>query len=151
IRTRVAVRERAATLSFEATIKLHPRIEETALRTFMVCSRIPILLRSSRGRQKKPPESAVFCGFSLERAKGFEPSTPTLARLCSTPELRPRSEGAHHTGRKPDCKCAARREMRGPRGPVKPRPGGLPDALRHRSRGLRTAPCPLHLRNFSPA
>src|SRR3546814_15949357 len=24
----------------------------------------------------------------LERAKGFEPSTPTLARLCSTPELR---------------------------------------------------------------
>ncbi len=27
----------------------------------------------------------------LERAKGFEPSTPTLARLCSTPELRPRS------------------------------------------------------------
>jgi len=21
----------------------------------------------------------------LERAKGFEPSTPTLARLCSTP------------------------------------------------------------------
>jgi hypothetical protein len=28
----------------------------------------------------------------MERAKGFEPSTPTLARLCSTPELRPRSE-----------------------------------------------------------
>ena len=27
----------------------------------------------------------------LERAKGFEPSTPTLARLCSTPELHPRS------------------------------------------------------------
>ena len=26
----------------------------------------------------------------MERAKGFEPSTPTLARLCSTPELRPR-------------------------------------------------------------
>ncbi len=25
----------------------------------------------------------------MERAKGFEPSTPTLARLCSTPELRP--------------------------------------------------------------
>ncbi len=30
-------------------------------------------------------------GKKLERAKGFEPSTPTLARLCSTPELRPRS------------------------------------------------------------
>ena len=27
--------------------------------------------------------------MELERAKGFEPSTPTLARLCSTPELRP--------------------------------------------------------------
>src|SRR3954466_9891722 len=25
----------------------------------------------------------------LERAKGFEPSTPTLARSCSTPELHP--------------------------------------------------------------
>ena len=25
----------------------------------------------------------------VERAKGFEPSTPTLARLCSTPELHP--------------------------------------------------------------
>ena len=28
-------------------------------------------------------------GGVLERAKGFEPSTPTLARLCSTPELHP--------------------------------------------------------------
>ena len=28
--------------------------------------------------------------LSLERAKGFEPSTPTLARSCSTPELHPR-------------------------------------------------------------
>jgi hypothetical protein len=27
--------------------------------------------------------------WKMERAKGFEPSTPTLARLCSTPELRP--------------------------------------------------------------
>ena len=36
----------------------------------------------------------------LERAKGFEPSTPTLARLCSTPELRPlwRSEPADRLG-----------------------------------------------------
>ncbi len=25
----------------------------------------------------------------MERAKGIEPSTPTLARLCSTDELRP--------------------------------------------------------------
>ena len=27
--------------------------------------------------------------LEMERAKGFEPSAPTLARLCSTPELRP--------------------------------------------------------------
>jgi hypothetical protein len=25
----------------------------------------------------------------MERAMGFEPTTPTLARLCSTPELHP--------------------------------------------------------------
>lgn len=31
----------------------------------------------------------IFIGGKLERAKGFEPSTPTLARLCSTPELHP--------------------------------------------------------------
>ena len=30
-------------------------------------------------------------GFELERVKGFEPSTSTLARLRSTPELHPRS------------------------------------------------------------
>ena len=28
--------------------------------------------------------------IKMERKKGFEPSTPTLARLCSTPELLPR-------------------------------------------------------------
>ena len=32
----------------------------------------------------------------MERAKGFEPSTPTLARLCSTPELRPRCNRIGH-------------------------------------------------------
>jgi hypothetical protein len=36
-----------------------------------------------RSGMKKPPFLAVFCGFLLERAKGFEPSTPTLARLWS--------------------------------------------------------------------
>ena len=30
----------------------------------------------------------------LERAKGFEPSTPTLARSCSTPELHPHPKQA---------------------------------------------------------
>ena len=35
--------------------------------------------------------SPNLCGVLeiLERAKGFEPSTPTLARSCSTPELHP--------------------------------------------------------------
>src|SRR5271165_3093612 len=35
----------------------------------------------------------------MERAKGFEPSTPTLARLCSTPELRPHSDQAARSRR----------------------------------------------------
>ena len=44
------------------------------------CSRLPAL---------KPLAFNVV----LERAKGFEPSTPTLARLCSTPELQPHLSG----------------------------------------------------------
>ncbi len=37
----------------------------------------------------------------LERETGFEPATPTLARLCSTPELLPHrpADGAPHLGR----------------------------------------------------
>ena len=31
---------------------------------------------------------------TMERTKGFEPSTPTLARWCSTTELRPRARGS---------------------------------------------------------
>ncbi|VXC82691.1 hypothetical protein SPHINGO8AM_30096 [Sphingomonas sp. 8AM] len=38
---------------------------------------------------KVPEGKARLSAEKLERAKGFEPSTPTLARLCSTPELRP--------------------------------------------------------------
>src|ERR1700740_1898083 len=41
-------------------------------------------------------EAAVSRGsriWILERARGFEPPTPTLARLCSTPELHPRRLG----------------------------------------------------------
>ena len=41
----------------------------------------------------------------LERAKGFEPSTLTLARLCSTPELRPHSvDGGEIVKLAPRCK-----------------------------------------------
>ena len=32
---------------------------------------------------------ALFLELNLERARRFERPTPTLARLCSTPELRP--------------------------------------------------------------
>ena len=46
----------------------------------------PPTLGSSH-RQNGAGERSAIAG--LERAKGFEPSTPTLARLCSTPELHP--------------------------------------------------------------
>jgi len=48
----------------------------------------------------------------LERAKGFEPSTPTLARLCSTPELRPRSETLRLAASRSLRKRARARRMR---------------------------------------
>src|ERR1700704_1195532 len=35
----------------------------------------------------------LLCREILERAKGFEPSTPTLARSCSTTELHPHPRG----------------------------------------------------------
>jgi hypothetical protein len=35
------------------------------------------------------PEGPLIFQKNLERARGFEPPTPTLARLCSTPELHP--------------------------------------------------------------
>ncbi len=45
-------------------------------------------------REKRPLRtvfSTAMAKILLERAMGFEPTTPTLARLCSTPELRPHS------------------------------------------------------------
>ena len=47
----------------------------------------PVIAGRPMGERDTPAQPG------LERAKGFEPSTPTLARLCSTPELRPRSGG----------------------------------------------------------
>ena len=44
--------------------------------------------KSKSERTASSHNPLILCGF-LERAKGFEPSTPTLARLCSTPELHP--------------------------------------------------------------
>src|SRR3990167_5543221 len=44
----------------------------------------------AKGRRNEFSGSGIC--FLLERAKRFELSTPTLARLCSTPELRPHPE-----------------------------------------------------------
>ena len=46
---------------------------------------------SEEGRFRGPRHNALIFLRKLERAKRFELSTPTLARLCSTTELRPRS------------------------------------------------------------
>src|SRR3954469_17427277 len=50
--------------------------------------------RKRRGRADSPAFRMPTLDFRriLERAKGFEPSTLTLARLCSTPELHPHSK-----------------------------------------------------------
>ena len=53
-----------------------------------------VLAKSEAGRARRKAACFSFAKSArgaLERAKGFEPSTPTLARLCSTPELRPLS------------------------------------------------------------
>ena len=74
-------------------------------------ARLPVILNfSDHSRALKPtqilrskPNMSPGWGLTdssrfekLERAKGFEPSTPTLARLCSTPELRPLDGGPEH-------------------------------------------------------
>src|SRR4051812_10283660 len=49
--------------------------------------------RKTRRQNEKPAHAAgirQLCRLeALERAKGLEPSTPTLARSCSTTELHP--------------------------------------------------------------
>src|SRR5690349_8570794 len=50
-----------------------------------------VVLRTTKNRPKAVHCISLGGREKLERAKGFEPSTPTLARLCSTPELHPRS------------------------------------------------------------
>src|SRR3954447_25700499 len=44
----------------------------------------------------------------LERAKGFEPSTPTLARSCSTPELHPHPNSVDQRPPEPPATYAKR-------------------------------------------
>ena len=54
------------------------------------CSRTLIVWK-----QSLEPLSTDLLVWKMERVKGFEPSTPTLARLCSTPELHPRLRRWH--------------------------------------------------------
>ena len=82
----------------------------------------PPLLPQTNERPGSSPglaRNSLGKGEILERAKGFEPSTLTLARLCSTPELHPHSKlstpsdfinqlgsgatRAYMPNRKPDC------------------------------------------------
>src|SRR4029450_12820807 len=65
----------------------------------------------------------------MERAKGFEPSTPTLARLCSTPELRPL--GAE-SGRSPERveRALSIRPIEGQAPPLRTLDKGKPSAHR---------------------
>ena len=61
-------------------------------RVSSACSAMASLLRRPHTGQRPAARNVRRNGDfarQLERAKGFEPSTPTLARLCSTPELRP--------------------------------------------------------------
>ena len=69
----------------------------------------------------------------LERAKGFEPSTPTLARLCSTPELHPHPRWVRRpTALDPRRSCYAKERpaLQPCRGrPMKPPMPASPDEL----------------------
>src|SRR5579863_5995245 len=69
--------------------------EEIACHAPCGCDAVRYGLRQAADTiSRSRPERATPIALSsreekLERAKGFEPSTPTLARSCSTPELHP--------------------------------------------------------------
>ena len=75
-----------------------PNVAARPLRSSPHCfPHAPPISLSEAGKQKTAPKgrsNKLFSLRKLERAKGFEPSTPTLARLCSTPELHPRPRTA---------------------------------------------------------
>ena len=57
--------------------------------------------RPTRARAARWRWDIEIVPSKLERAKGFEPSTPTLARSCSTPELHPHPRrSCSQTGRR---------------------------------------------------
>src|SRR4029079_1305446 len=63
----------------------------------------------------------------LERAKGFEPSTPTLARLCSTPELHPHPREVRTAAAASQSYAKERRAWQPPPPPPMKNPTGAAD------------------------
>ena len=57
-----------------------------------------ILCQCKQECHRRPPSTCLISLRTLERAMGFEPTTPTLARLCSTPELHPHAPAARPGG-----------------------------------------------------
>src|SRR5579863_1539316 len=81
-----------STISYSADGKI------TALPAWLVLSEREVRARRlalprDRHFPRQSPAGFLKLLLFLERAKGFEPSTPTLARLCSTPELHPHPFG----------------------------------------------------------
>ena len=85
--------------------------------------------------------------LKLERAKGFEPSTPTLARLCSTPELHPHPSG--QAGRRGICRIpiaiATASSSKKQKGAKEPRTRSDQVAERHPLPHLRRKQAAAHL------
>ena len=67
------------------------------------CCRCVAKLNGRNGEAELTANKPLIYLEFLERAKGFEPSTPTLARLCSTPELHPRSVAPWRRARRVIC------------------------------------------------
>src|SRR5262249_48988837 len=74
---------------------------QSSLRRPVLANCFPSASHNSQREKRSYPCSYNYLGVHviMERAKGFEPSTPTLARSCSTPELHPRpNSGRTHGG-----------------------------------------------------
>ena len=91
-------------------------------------------------RRRKCNVKSLISFKKLERAEGFEPSTQTLATLCSTPELRTRpapptesetrAPASLHPPGRGDIPVYHRRNRPGPHGPAPPAPVYAPSVGR---------------------
>jgi hypothetical protein len=81
----------SALLNAPATPRFHAApVRELVTRAVTAALQAPGRLTiSTAPKRQKPRKTAAFVVEKLERVKRFERSTPTLARLCSTPELHP--------------------------------------------------------------